>query len=121
MGMDVADSLGSAPDTALRSTAGKNSPSTARTQRLKQVFMDEKPTICVERSVLVTESYKATEAEPPVLRQAMAFEKVLDEMPIWIRDDELIVSNLASKPGGSFLFPEYDELLGDAAGEEQVG
>jgi formate C-acetyltransferase len=30
-------------------------------------------------------------------------------MPIWIRDEELIVSNLASKPGGSFLFPEYDD------------
>jgi formate C-acetyltransferase len=71
--------------------------------------MDEKPTICAERSVLYTQSYKETEALPPVLRQAMAFEKVLDEMPVWIRDEELIVSNLASKPGGSFLFPEYDE------------
>lgn len=87
----------------------KWNPSTPRTQRLKQAFMVEKPTLCAERSVLVTQSYKETEALPPVLRQAMAFAKVLDEMPIWIRDDELIVSNLASKPGGSFLFPEYDD------------
>lgn len=109
MGMDVVNSLDSAGDTKVKSTAGKRSPSTARTQRLKQVFMDEKPIICAERSVLFTQSYKETEASPPVQRQAMAFEKVLDEMPIWIRDEELIVSNLASKPGGSFLFPEYDE------------
>jgi pyruvate formate-lyase/glycerol dehydratase family glycyl radical enzyme len=93
----------------VKSTTKKQSPSTPRTQRLKQAFMVEKPIICAERSVLVTQSYKETEALPPVLRQAMAFAKVLTEMPIWIREDELIVSNLASKPAGSFLFPEYDD------------
>ncbi len=90
-------------------TTKKSNPSTVRTQKLKRAHMVEKPVICAERSVLVTQSYKETEALPPALRQAMAFAKVLDEMPIWIRDDELIVSNLASKPGGSFLFPEYDD------------
>ena len=97
------------PEVEVKSTTKKQSPSTPQTQRLKQAFMVEKPIICAERSVLVTQSYKETEALPPVLRQAMAFEKVLTEMPIWIRDGELIVSNLASKPGGSFLFPEYDD------------
>jgi len=69
--------------------------------------MQHKPNLCAERSVLVTESYKQTEALPPVLRQALAFDKVLSEMPIWIQDGELIVSNLASRPRGAFLFPEY--------------
>jgi pyruvate formate-lyase/glycerol dehydratase family glycyl radical enzyme len=92
----------------IKLTTKKRSPSTPRTQRLKQAYMAQKPVICAERSVLVTQSYKETEALPPVLRQAMAFDKVLSEMPIWIRDGELIVSNLASRPGGSFLFPEYD-------------
>ena len=96
-------------DMKVKSTTKKRSPSTTRTQSLKRAFMEEKPIICAERGVLLTQSYKESEAFPPVLRQAMAFEKVLDEMPIWIRDDELIVSNLASKPGGSFLFPEYDD------------
>jgi pyruvate-formate lyase len=82
-------------------TPEKRHPSTPRMERLKQVFMDEKPTICAERNVLYTESYQETEALQPVLRQARAFEKTLDEMPIWIRDEDLIVSNLASKPGGS--------------------
>lgn len=93
----------------IKLTTKKRSPSTPRTQRLKQAYMAQKPVICAERSVLVTQSYKETEALPPVLRQAMAFDKVLSEMPIWIRDGELIVSNLASRPGGSFLFPEYDD------------
>ncbi len=109
MDLVVDNSPGPVVDRKVKSTAGKKSPSTPRTQRLKQAFMVEKPTICAERSVLVTRSYQETEALPPVLRQAMAFARTLDEMPTWIREGELIVSNLASKPGGSFLFPEYDE------------
>ena len=83
-------------------------PSTERTRKLKEAYMAQKPSICAERSVLLTQSYKETEALPPVLRQAMAFDKVLSEMPIWIQDGELIVSNVASRPRGAFLFPEYD-------------
>ncbi len=85
-------------------------PSTPRTKQLKKAYMEAKPNICLERSVLVTESYKSTEALPPVLRQALAFDKVLTEMPIWIQDGELVVSNIASRPRGIFLFPEYDDL-----------
>lgn len=83
-------------------------PSTQRTEKLKQAYMEHRPNICAERSMLVTDSYKETEALPPVLRQAIAFDKVLSEMPLWIQDGELIVGNIASKPRGVFLFPEYD-------------
>lgn len=83
-------------------------PSTERTRKLREAFMAQRPSICGERSVLVTESYRQTEALPPVLRQALAFEKVLREMPIWIQDGELIVGNIAARPRGVFLFPEYD-------------
>src|SRR4030042_1315601 len=81
-------------------------PSTPRTQGLKQAYMRHKPSLCADRSVLVTESYKETEALPPVLRQALAFDKVLTEMLIWIQDGEHIVANIASRPRGAFMFPE---------------
>ena len=84
-------------------------PSTQRTQKLKQAYMGHKPNICADRSVSVTESFKQTEAMPPVLRQAIAFDRVLSEMPVWIQDGELIVGNIASRPRGVFLFPEYDD------------
>src|SRR5512137_121766 len=84
-------------------------PSTERTAKLKQAYMQHIPNLCADRSLLVTESYRETEALPPVLRQALAFAKVLSEMPIWIQDGELIVANIASKPRGAFLFPEYDD------------
>ena len=95
--------------TEMKRLPQKRGPSTPRTQSLKQAYVTQKPVICSERSVLVTRSYRETEALPPVLRQAMAFDKVLSGMPVWIQDGELIVSNLASRPGGSFLFPEYDD------------
>jgi len=38
----------------------------------------------------------------------MAFDHVLSGMPVWIQDGELIVANIASRPRGAFLFPEYD-------------
>ncbi len=88
---------------------GKQRPSTERTRKLKEAYLGSKPSICADRSVLVTESYKETEALTPALRQAMAFEKVLNGVPIWIQDEELLVGNIASRPRGVFLFPEYDE------------
>ena len=87
----------------------KANPSTQRTAKLKQIYLEYKPSICADRSELVTESFKETEALSPVLRQAMAFDRVLSEMPIWIQDRELIVGNIASRPRGVFLFPEYDD------------
>ena len=95
---------------AAENKSKKRSPSTQRTRRLKQAYMAQRPVICPGRSVLVTASYKETEALPPVLRQAIAFDKVLSGMPVWIQDGELIVSNIASRPRGAFLFPEYDDL-----------
>ncbi len=83
-------------------------PSTERMEKLRELYMSHSHTICSERSLLVTESFKSTESLPPVMRQALAFEKVLSEMPIWIQPGELIVANIASRPRGAFLFPEYD-------------
>lgn len=84
-------------------------PSTPRTAKLRQTYMEHKPSICAERSELLTQSYKETEALSPALRQAMAFDKVLEGIPIWIQEGELIVGNIASRPRGVFLFPEYDD------------
>ncbi len=84
-------------------------PSTPRTRRLRQAYMDQRPSLCADRSVLVTQSYKQTEAKPPAMRQALAFDKVLSEVPLWIQDGELLAGNIASRPRGAFLFPEYDD------------
>jgi len=64
--------------------------------------------LCVEKARLITEIYTQTEGEPEVLRQAKAQAHVLNNIPIWISDDELIGGHGASKPWGI----EIDPFLG---------
>lgn len=49
---------------------------------------------------LITESFKETEGLPQIIRNARAIAHVLDRIPIFIEDDDLLAGNLASKPGG---------------------
>src|SRR5512137_254580 len=64
------------------------------------------PEICIERGYLLTESYKETESEPPIIRRAKGLAKVLGGMTLGIGDGELIVGRTTSKPRGGMLIPE---------------
>ena len=64
--------------------------------------------ICTERGRLLTESYKETKGEPPLIRQAKGLAKVLDEMTVFIGDGELIVGNVTSKIRGGEILPEIN-------------
>jgi formate C-acetyltransferase len=61
--------------------------------------------LCTEKARLITESYKQTEGEPPILRHAKAYAHMLENIPVLIADDELIVGEGASKPWGAELDP----------------
>lgn len=76
-----------------------------RVQRLRENALCQ-PSICIERGYLMTESYKETEGEPPIIRRAKAVEKILKEMTIGIEDDELIVGRATTKQRGAPLMPE---------------
>jgi len=62
--------------------------------------------LCLERARLVTESYKETEGQPMVLRRARALKKILENMTIFIQDNEQIVGNIASDPASVPTYPE---------------
>jgi pyruvate formate-lyase/glycerol dehydratase family glycyl radical enzyme len=49
------------------------------------------PRVALDRAVYFTESFKATEGQPLVLRWARALKHVCESMPVTILDDELIV------------------------------
>ena len=76
---------------------------TGRMGRLLKQAMEAKPSICIERARIWTESHKQTEGEPGIIRRAKALARVLDEMSIYISDDELIVGNHSSRPRGSVV------------------
>lgn len=71
-----------------------------RTEKLRLNINVERFLLCVEKSRIVTESYKLTECEPAVIRHAKAQALVCEKMPIFIEDGELIVGNAASEPMG---------------------
>jgi pyruvate-formate lyase len=79
--------------------------SNGRVSRLREKML-RLPEICIERGYLMTESYKETESEPPLIRRAKALSKVLKEMTLGIEDGELIVGRTTSKPRGGLLIPE---------------
>lgn len=80
---------------------------TDRIARLLEVYYNARPEIEADRAVLLTESYKATESEPEVARKSKAFAHILENIPIVIRDDELIVGSSTIHPRGCQTFPEF--------------
>ncbi|MCS7108297.1 MAG: formate C-acetyltransferase/glycerol dehydratase family glycyl radical enzyme [Sulfolobales archaeon] len=82
-----------------------------RLARLVDEFYNEimrfKPSLCHERAVIFTESYKGSEGLPQVIRRAKAVKEVLEKMSIYILKGELIVGNQASRPRAAPLFPEF--------------
>ncbi len=71
--------------------------------------------VCVERARALTESFKATEGEPMVVRRAKALARILETMTVYIGDEERIVGNAASSPGALPIYPElYQRWVGKA-------
>lgn len=79
----------------------------ARIQRLRKRLFDQEPRICSQRCVIFTNSMKKSEGKPIALRRSQGFYDVLDNMTVYVKEDELIVGNQAKWPKASPIFPEY--------------
>jgi formate C-acetyltransferase len=79
---------------------------TNRVRNLREKVRNALPEVCLERALLMTESYKETEGQPEVIRRAKALDKILNEMSIGIDEEELIVGKATSKVRGGPLLPE---------------
>lgn len=105
---------------AMMETIGKGfREPTERVKRLKKEIVEAMPVIETERARLVTEAFKESEGLSPIMRRAKVMEKLLNNMQVTIRDDELIVGTAAEHPRSSeigiefsidWLEPEYDTL-----------
>ncbi len=80
---------------------------TPRLEKLKKALNDAKPSISVERARLVTEAYKKYANCTPLIQRASVFAYVLDNMTVYIQDNELIVGNHSTKSRATPVFPEY--------------
>lgn len=82
-------------------------PRSERIPKLVETLYEKMPEIESARAVLLTESYRETEAEPMVIRRAKAFRHILENIPIIIREGELIVGSTTVAPRGCQTYPEF--------------
>lgn len=82
-------------------------PKTERIDRLINHLFAKLPEIESARAKLITQSYKMTEGEPIIMRRAKAFAHILENIPIIIREEELIVGSTTIAPRGCQTYPEF--------------
>lgn len=96
-----------------------------RINDIREMIINATPTICSDRAVLATESYRQNESEPPVMKRAKALSHILSNINISVYERELIVGNVGSLPRSAQIFPEFaidwliDELNGDPVRPDQ--
>lgn len=74
---------------------------------LREKVLSAKPSVCTERAKFYTEIYRQHESKPVIVKRALALEKTLNEMSIFIDEGELIVGNHSSQLRAAPIFPEY--------------
>ncbi len=80
---------------------------TGRLARIKERMLETAPTLCLERARIYTSVSRDCEHLPTVRRRAHALRRTLEDMSIFIGDEELIVGNNSSRPKAAPIFPEY--------------
>lgn len=87
---------------------------TARIERLRQNYINSKPSICYERARIFTKSHKRTEGQPIAIRRAQAFYDFCNEFDVEIFEDELIIGTAGKFRRTGILTPEYSWQWVDA-------
>jgi formate C-acetyltransferase len=85
----------------------KSSEVSERISTLREKVLSTKPSVCTERARFYTEAYAENEDKPIIIKRAIALEKTLLGMTIFIDEGELIVGNQSSKHRAAPIFPEY--------------
>ncbi len=80
---------------------------TDRIAILRERVLSTKPSVCTERAKFYTQIYKENEDQPIIIKRALALERTLKKMTIFIDDGELIVGNQSSQHRAAPIFPEY--------------
>jgi len=83
-------------------------PVPERIRVLKEELLSTPTKQCLERARIVTDSYRNSEGEPWVIRRALALKATFEQMPIVLRDGELLVGQRAEVLAGRSAYPEYN-------------
>lgn len=83
---------------------------TPRVQKLRQRYRDAIPTLDAERAKILTDYYRISGNEVPIIRRAKALYEILSKMTVRVEDDELLVGNTSRTFHGCCIWPEYGGL-----------
>ncbi|MCF0105850.1 MAG: formate C-acetyltransferase/glycerol dehydratase family glycyl radical enzyme [Holdemanella sp.] len=78
-----------------------------RLERLRFKMEKRKASICSQRAILYTESFKQHENDSYILKKAYAFAHTLRNMDLYVEEDSLIFGNQASRNFAAPIFPEF--------------
>ena len=78
-----------------------------RISRMKERQRNTVPTFSAERARLATEAYEKFGGEPNVLLKAYMLDYIVENMTVYIDDDDLIAGNYTDRPRCAPIFPEF--------------
>ncbi len=78
-----------------------------RMQELRESILTTQPCIDATRALLTTEAYQRYAQEPIYVKRAYMLQTILENMPIYIEPQTLLVGNQAKKNRAAPIFPEY--------------
>lgn len=81
-------------------------PLPSRVERLRDAFLQAKPFISAHRAVSVTRVYQANPGMDNILLRALAFRHACENAPLYVAENELIVSHPAGGARGGEVSPE---------------
>ncbi len=81
-------------------------PSTERNLQRREAFFNTTFSVCIERARYFTESFRATEGEPQVLRMAKAFRNYMEKVTLVLDESDLYAGYAGGKMLCSQLYPE---------------
>lgn len=79
-----------------------------RASHILSKVRSQKPQIDVERGLYFTQSFKATEGQPLILRWAKALYHYAEHATVYIDDDQLLVGRSGKQGRYGILYPELD-------------
>jgi pyruvate formate-lyase/glycerol dehydratase family glycyl radical enzyme len=83
---------------------------TPRVQGLRQRYRDTIPALDAERTRIITDYYRTSKNEVPIIRRARALSEILAGMTVRVEPDELIVGNVGKYFRGCNIWAEYSGL-----------
>ena len=79
-----------------------------RPVRILRRYVHDVPSLDVERAIYFTRSMKQTEGEPLVLRWAKALRHIVENITVYIAEDQLLAGQAGGPGRHAIVYPEID-------------